>query len=219
MGRSFRKLVTAITFVFSVTFFSTGVEAQLSLGDLASDHGSPPVIQDSVEPGFSKGIVETGVAAGGALGLKIFGTKATHDLILGSIDIGRIMSDTKCPGAWYQGNWELLAEIFGGYQLNHGGAYVVGLTPLVRYNFVDHSRWVPFVEAGGGVSLTDICRPDLSSRFEFNIQAGTGIEYFFCKNIAATLQAKYLHISNAGIESPDHGVNAAVILAGLTWFH
>jgi hypothetical protein len=45
-----------------------------------------------------------------------------------------------------------------------------------------------------------------------------GIECFLCPNLAATLQAKYLHISNASIESPDHGVNAAEFLLGLAWF-
>ena len=163
--------------------------------------------------------METGVAFGGAVGPKIFGSSVYHNFVLGSVHLGRIMSDTKCAGAWYEGNWELLGEVFGGYQVNDGGATLVGLAPFVRYNFVAlHSRWVPFVEAGGGVSYTDIGRPDLGTDFEFNLQAGMGIEYFFCPNLAATLQARYLHISNASIESPDHGANAMVFLVGLAWF-
>lgn len=163
--------------------------------------------------------METGLAFGGAVGLKIFGSTVYHDFVLGSVHLGRIMSDTKCAGTWYEGNWELLAEAFGGYQLNHGGASLAGLTPFVRYNFVTfHSRWVPFVEAGAGVSYTDISKPDLSTYFEFNLQAGMGIRYFFCPNLAATLQARYLHISNAEIESPDRGVNAPEFLLGLSWF-
>jgi len=162
--------------------------------------------------------METGLAFGGAVGLKIFGSTVYHDFVPGSVHLGRIISDTKCAGAWYEGNWELLAELFGGYQINRGGAALVGLTPFVRYNFISHSRWIPFVEAGGGVSFTDISRPDLSAEFKFNLQAGMGIEYFFCPNPAAALQARYLHISNASIESPDRGANAAVFLLGLAWF-
>ncbi|MEN6439760.1 MAG: acyloxyacyl hydrolase, partial [Syntrophobacter sp.] len=84
------------------------------------------------------------------------------------------MNDTKFAGSWYEGNWELLAEVFGGYQINPGGAYLVGLTPFVRYNYATHSRWMPYIGAGAGISFTDISNPDLSTEFEFNVQAGIG---------------------------------------------
>ncbi len=214
----FEKLLTVIWLAFVLTLFFTHAEAQPPLGDPASAPGSPAVGQDGIEHAFSKGEMETGLAFGGAVGLKIFGSTVYHDFVLGSIHLGRIMSDTKCADTWYEGNWELLAELFGGYQVNRGGAALVGLTPFVRYNFITHSRWIPFIEAGGGVSFTDISRPDLSTEFEFNLQACMGIEYFFRPNLAATLQARYLHISNANIESPDRGVNAAEFLLGLAWF-
>jgi opacity protein-like surface antigen len=214
----FKELLIVICLVFVLAFFSTHAEAQPPLGDPAPASGSWTVGQDDIEHAFSKGSMETGLAFGGAVGLKIFGSTAYHDFVLGSVHLGRIISDTMCAGAWYEGNWELLAELFGGYQINRGGAALVGLTPFVRYNFITHSRWIPFVEAGGGVSFTDISKPDLSTEFEFNLQAGMGIEYFFCPNLAATLQARYLHISNASIESPDHGANAMVFLVGLAWF-
>ncbi len=214
----FEKLLAVICLAFVLAFSFTHAEAQQQLGYPASASGSSTVGPDDIERAFSKGSMEAGLAFGGAVGLKIFGSTFHHDFVLGSVHLGRIMSNTKCAGTWYEGNWELLAELFGGYQVNRGGAALVGLTPFVRYNFITHSRWIPFVEAGGGVSFTDISRPDLSTEFEFNLQAGMGIEYFFRPNLAATLQARYLHISNASIESPDHGANAAVFLLGLAWF-
>ncbi|MGO9021640.1 MAG: acyloxyacyl hydrolase [Syntrophobacteraceae bacterium] len=42
---------------------------------------------------------------------------------------------------------------------------------------------------------------DLDGDFQFNLQASMGIEYFFRPTLAATVQARYLHISNAGIKS------------------
>jgi hypothetical protein len=83
---------------------------------------------------------------------------------------------------------------------------------------VEKIIWVPFVEAGAGLSYTDISRPDLSTNFEFNVQVGTGIGYFFSNNTALTFQARFLHVSNAGIEDPNYGVNTAVFLVGLSWF-
>ena len=35
---------------------------------------------------------------------------------------------------------------------------------------------------------------------------------------ALTLQYRALHLSNAGIQEPNHGVNAQMFYAGLTWF-
>jgi hypothetical protein len=49
---------------------------------------------------------------------------------------------------------------------------------------------VPFLEGGGGPTYTDIGKPDLGMEFEFNLQAGLGIEYFFCPNMAATFETK-----------------------------
>ena len=129
-----------------------------------------PWLDRIIEHAFSKGSMETGFAFGGAVSFRIFGSSAFHDFVLGSVHFGRIMSDTKCADTWYEGNWELLAEVFGGYQLNNDGASLVGLTPFIRYNFIAHSRWIPFVEAGGGVSYTDISGPDLSTSFEFNLR-------------------------------------------------
>ncbi len=214
----FARLLTVICLALALAFFFTIAEAQPPPGDSASVSGIPTVGQDAIDHAFSKGSIETGLAFGGGVGAKIFGSTFHHDFIIGSVYLGRIMSDTRGAGRWYEGNWEILAELFGGDQINHGGAALVGLTPFVRYNFMTHSRWVPFAEAGAGVSFTDISRPDLSTNFEFNLQAGMGIDYFFRPNLAATLQTRYLHISNADIESPDHGVNAAVFLLGLTWF-
>ena len=214
----FEKFLTAICVAFVLAFFFTHAEAQPPSGDPAWPFCIPMVGQDAIEHAFSKGSMETGFAFGGAVSSRIFGSSAFHDFVLGSVHFGRIMSDTKCADTWYEGNWELLAEVFGGYQLNNDGASLVGLTPFVRYNFITQSRWIPFVEAGGGVSYTDISRPDLSTNFEFNLQAGMGIRYFLCPNLAATLQARYLHISNAHIENPDRGINAAEFLLGLSWF-
>jgi hypothetical protein len=58
----------------------------------------------------------------------------------------------------------------------------------------------------------------LGGDFQFNLQAGLGLKYFFRPNLAATIETRFLHVSNAAIESPDHGVNTAVFLVGLALF-
>jgi hypothetical protein len=57
----------------------------------------------------------------------------------------------------------------------------------------------------------------LSSTFEFNLQAGPGLRWVLRQNLAFTLQARYLHVSNARINIPDFGVNTFLFSGGLTW--
>jgi hypothetical protein len=77
---------------------------------------------------------------------------------------------------------------------------------------------VPFLDAGVGGTLTDIGRPDLGSLGEFNGQIGPGLHYFWRDNMAFTLQYRYMHTSNAGIQSPNQGVNEHICYLGISWF-
>jgi lipid A 3-O-deacylase len=212
----FKKMCAGICFALLLASFPNHAQAQSSHCDLDCVRLCIP--QNDIEHIFSKGSMDVGFDIGGAVGLKIFGSHTRHDFILGSVNVGRIISDNKCAGHWYEGNWEVLGELFGGYQLSPKSASFAGLTPFLRYNFVTHTRWVPFVEAGAGVTLTDIYGPDLSTLFEFNLQAGVGVQYFLCQNLALTLETKFMHFSNASIESPNLGVNTAVFLLGFTQY-
>lgn len=168
--------------------------------------------------GFEKGSRHAGFSLGVGLGMQEFGGRERHDLFLGTAHVGRIMSEVVAKGRWYRGNWDLLGEFFAGRQLNLHGAYVIGFTPILRYNFV-HSpnpRWVPFLEGGVGVSGTNIGRPDLATWLEFHSVGGGGVQWFCCDNFAATLNYRFAHLSNAGIKEPNRGLNTSVLLLGLT---
>ena len=187
---------------------------------IASEVEAPPVgiWKGEIGSGFRKDTLHTGFALGAGFGTKTFGTKLTHDLAISSFHFGRVVTEATGEHRWCRGNWEFLGELFGGAQFHPNIAYVVGVTPLVRYNFVTDTRWVPFFDGGAGLSATGIGYPDLSTTFEFNIQLGAGTHWFFQKNAAATLQYRWLHLSNAGIQSPNPSVNSSIFLAGVTWF-
>ena len=119
---------------------------------------------------------------------------------------------------WYRGNWELWGEFLGGAQFQPSRRYLFGLLPLVRYNFATGSHYVPFMDVGPGFSYTNIRGPDLSTRFQFNVQVGTGMYYFVREAAALTLQYRWLHVSNAGIEEPNRGVNTQMFMVGVNWF-
>lgn len=173
---------------------------------------------DGLGLGLRKGAQTAGFGFGTGSGMKIFGGTETHDLVLGRLCYGRVLTDVVGGQCWPRGNFEWRLELMGAGQYRPKDAYLIGLTPLLRYDFATGSRWMPFVDIGAGLSVTDIGRPDLSTGFEFNIQAGGGLNYFVRPNTALTLQYRYLHVSNARIAYPDHGVNIGVASTGMTWY-
>ena len=108
--------------------------------------------------------------------------------------------------------------LFGGYQINHEVAALAGLIAALRYDFATGKRWMPFVEISGGPTLTDIGDPDLSTKFEFNLHSGAGMHWFWNEHFATTLECQFLHLSNAGMRTPNQGVNNMVFFIGVNWF-
>lgn len=176
------------------------------------------VWNNGIGSGFHKGTVEAGFVVGAGPGAKVFGAKRTHDLALVSRELGWVFSGVAGKGKWWQGNFELLGEFFSGMQFHPNNRYFVGVTPLLRYNLAWDSRWVPFIDLGAGVSMTNIGEPDLSSKFQFNVQGGAGVRYFFRDDMAITALYRFLHFSNAGIEAPNSGTNTHTLRVGLSWF-
>lgn len=168
--------------------------------------------------GFHRGLLEMGFEIGGGVGHQAFGSSQAHDLVVAKLYLGRMVGGVQGEGHWYRGNWEVLGELFAGGQVNPDDDYLVGLTPVLRYNCATGTPWIPFVDAGAGVTATDIGHPDLSTTFQFNTQVGLGVRWFLTGNSALTFQYRYMHISNAGIEQPNHGINTSLFYAGMTWF-
>ena len=180
----------------------------------------PPstIWKGGVGDGFNPGVFETAGAVGVGLGMRVLLSQRAHDLALSSLDFGWIFTDVRAEDRWYRGNWELLAELFGGAQFRPDVDYVAGIGPLLRYNFATGSRWVPFLNVGGGLSATSIRDSDLATTFEYQLQGGGGSHYFLRDNLAVTLQYRFLHISNAGLKYPNLGVNTSTIYLVLSWF-
>jgi opacity protein-like surface antigen len=162
--------------------------------------------------------MHAGFALGAGFGTEAFGPRVSHDIALGSVHLGWIPGEVVGEDTWYRGNWEVLGELFGGAQFNPNHRYLFGLSALLRYNFATGSRWVPFFDGGAGISYTNIREPDLSTRFQFNVQFGAGTHYFVRRDLALTLQYRWLHLSNAGIEEPNEGTNTQMFLVGTSWF-
>jgi lipid A 3-O-deacylase len=177
--------------------------------------------QDGVGKGFLSSAQTFTLEAGVASGFAAFGGRESHDLGLLSASYGHMLSGVKGGDHWYRGNFEGRLELFGGMQYHRDvdtDGWLVGFTPHVRYNFATGSRWVPFVDLGAGVTATGLGAPDLSGTFEFNLQATTGVHWFLRDNLALTGDIRFLHVSCAGMHSPNLGMNNVAFMFGVSWF-
>lgn len=172
---------------------------------------------DEDRPGaLRKGDWEVGLSVGAGFNMKVLESRYDHDWGIGILEGGYVLSDMVAENHWWRGNWELLGQVMGGWQFYPDEAYVFGIAPVIRYNVNTGSRWVPFIDFGAGVAATEI-RDDLSTTFQFNLQAGVGTRYFLTKDMALVLQYRWIHLSNAGIEFPNTGVNSSTFLLGASW--
>src|SRR5581483_6512578 len=178
---------------------------------------APSLWEAGIGEGFRSSAQNVSMMAGAVTGIALLGGVQAHDLALTSLSYGHMLSHTVGDGRFYRGHWELRGELFGGVEYSPSSEWVIGLAPHLRYNFATGTRWVPYFDAGAGVTATSIGPPDLSNTFEFNLQATVGTQFFLRDNLALTLEARFLHMSCAGISDPNRGVNGVVGLVGLSF--
>lgn len=193
-----------------------GSLADLATNQMAAGQG-PSLWEAGVGEGFKRNALALNVSTGPGLGFAVGGSKK-HDWWLGTAQLEWILSDVKGKDRWYRGNWEIAFEFFGGQQFEPSSAYLIGFAPLLRYDFAVGNRCVIFVDGGSGGSLTDIRDGDLSTTFEFNLQAGAGAHYFIRDNLSLTFQVRLFHLSNANLDVPNLGVNNVTFLFGASWW-
>lgn len=184
---------------------------------------SSAIWQDGMGRGFLSSAQSVTLEAGVAPGMATFGSRQAHDLALLSASYGHMLGGVIGGDHWYRGNVEGRLELFGGMQFHpdvHADGWLIGLTPHLRYNFATGTRWIPFVDGGAGVTAigSGIGAPDLSGTFQFNLQAATGVHWFFRDDLALTGEVRLMHLSCAGIDHPNLGANNVLFMIGATWF-
>jgi len=78
-------------------------------------------------------------------------------------------------------------------------------------------KFQPYIKGGLGMVYMTQHTKEQSTKFNFIEQGGLGFHYFFCKNTAFTLEGRFRHLSNAGIDHPNTGINTYFALAGITY--
>ncbi len=218
------ELFLLITLIVIAPLWNSRAQLTLSSTNAGSKHeltlqAVPENIwEEGVGEGFRSTTRDIGLSAGASYGIAAFGSIESHDLGLVSLSYGHMLGHTSGQGHWYRGNLEFRLELITAAQFSPHREWLVGLTSHLRYNFATGTRWIPFFDAGIGVTATSIGHPDLSGYFEFNLQVGPGIQWFLKDKVAITLEARYLHLSSAGISKPNLGVNCVAGMLGLAFY-
>lgn len=108
-----------------------------------------------------------------------------------------------------------------GVIVDQAPTFMIGLVPLqLEYKFLNLGRsWAPFVFAGVGGTWGDFFEGavEISTAFEFILQTGAGIEYFFDNGTSVNFNYRLWHLSNSNIKSPNTGLNAHVFSLGYSF--
>jgi len=123
----------------------------------------------------------------------------------------------------FRGNFEALFETTGSYVWETFGTYMVGITGIVRYNFVQPG-WivVPYIQGGAGVIYTNARnwsnQEAIGGNWEFTPQFAGGLKFLIDDNFSFNIEGAFQHISNANTSARNEGVNAYGGFAGFTYY-
>jgi hypothetical protein len=97
-------------------------------------------------------------------------------------------------------------------------AYGFGLNPFaLKWNFAGRSGVIPYFELGGGTLFTNTQVPPGTSRVNFTTSGALGVHLLRSKyNWSA--EVRFMHISNAGLATPNPGINTLQFRIGFGRF-
>lgn len=75
----------------------------------------------------------------------------------------------------------------------------------------------PYIKAAAGTLYMSQHTIEQSTQFNFYEYGGLGLHWFFRKNTALTVEGRFRHLSNAGIDHPNSGINTYFGLVGLSY--
>lgn len=97
------------------------------------------------------------------------------------------------------------------------GAFVQGLSPLIRFRMTKRPTWNWYVETGPGVSWSDLTTPVRGTKFNYLFQSGTGLVRRVGTNGSLLLAYRFFHLSNNGREGKDRNPDLEMMGGYVGW--
>ena len=169
------------------------------------------------QSGPEKGGHEFQVWSGG--GHSVSGGRGSTSVVNAGLRYGWVLSNPHLPGL-LRGRFEYAVDavpLFLVFQPANT-AYGVGFDPLgLKWNFERHGRFSPYLELTGGTLFTSHNVPTGTNVVNFTDQAAFGTHVLGAK-YNWSLELRYMHISNAGLATPNPGVNTVQVRLGIGKF-
>ena len=116
-----------------------------------------------------------------------------------------------------RGQFEWNPELFLALFIHPYMRTLFGVTPLqFRYVFETKYGWKPYLFAGAGILCSDIDRRETGNRLNFNPQFGAGLYYALGDATSLIFEYRHIHISNAGMDERNAGLNTHTFLLGVS---
>jgi len=171
----------------------------------------------SAQVGPEAGGQEVQIWAGG--GHSVAGGRGNTGTFNAGLRYGWVLTGLHLPG-FLRGRFEYAVDavpVFLVFQPANT-AYGVGFDPLgLKWNFQRHGCISPYLELTGGTLFTNHSVPTGTNTVNFTDQAALGMHIFGVrKNMS--IELRYMHISNAGLATPNPGINTVQVRLGLGKF-
>jgi hypothetical protein len=166
------------------------------------------------QTGPEQGGHEVQIWAGG--GHSVSGGRGNTGVFNAGLRYGWILTRPHLPG-FLRGRFEYAVDavpVFVVFQ-PASTAYGVGFDPLsLKWNFAGRGRLSPYLELCGGTLFTSHNVPSGTNPVNFTDQAAFGVHILGARR-NVSLELRYLHISNAGLATPNPGINTVQIRLGI----
>ena len=169
------------------------------------------------QTGPEKGSNEVQVWAGG--GHSVSGGRGNTGVFNAGLRYGWVLTGPHLP-SFLRGRFEYAVDAVPVFLIFQPAntAYGVGFDPLgLKWNFQRHGRLSPYLELTGGVLFTDHNVPTGTNTVNFMDQAALGMHILGAKR-NVSLELRYMHISNAGLATPNPGINTVQVRLGVGKF-
>ena len=132
---------------------------------------------------------------------------------------GWVITGPHLPGL-LRGRFEYAVDAVPAYLIFQPAntAYGVGFNPLgLKWNFERRGRLSPYFELSGGTLFSDHSVPTYTNTLNFTSAAALGTHVLGAK-YNWSVELRYLHISNAGLATPNPGLNTVQVRVGVGRF-
>jgi lipid A 3-O-deacylase len=176
-----------------------------------------PLAMCAAQAAPEEGGHEVQVWAGG--GHSVPGGRQSTGVFNAGLRYGWILTGLHLPG-FLRGRFEYALDavpLFLVFQPTNT-AYGIGFDPLgLKWNFQRRGRVSPYLELTGGTLFTNHNVPSGTNTVNFTDQAALGMHVLGPKH-NVSLELRFMHISNAGLATPNPGINTLQVRLGIGEF-